>query len=127
MRATSERRSISSASCVDAAEIISTYRSVGGSSPPKRISVRANPCAVASGVRRSWHASETRRAKDVSSGAGMAEPRNLITHDLQASAPEVRIGLSRVGVTGVSKAIRLSHAGTEKLIAAEIDCTVDLD
>jgi GTP cyclohydrolase I/GTP cyclohydrolase-4 len=39
----------------------------------------------------------------------------------------VRIGLSRAGVTGVSKAIRLSHAGAEKLIAAEIDCTVDLD
>ena len=39
----------------------------------------------------------------------------------------MRIGLSRVGVTGVNKAIRLSHAGTEKLIAAEIDCTVDLD
>lgn len=39
----------------------------------------------------------------------------------------MRIGLSRVGVTGVSKAIRLSHAGSEKLIAAEIDCTVDLD
>ena len=39
----------------------------------------------------------------------------------------MRIGLSRVGVTGVGKAIRLSHAGTEKLIAAEIDCTVDLD
>jgi GTP cyclohydrolase-4 len=57
----------------------------------------------------------------------MAEPRNLLTDDLQASAPEVRIGLSRVGVTGVSKAIRLSHAGTEKLISAEIDCTVDLD
>jgi GTP cyclohydrolase IV len=47
--------------------------------------------------------------------------------DLQASAPEVRIGLSRVGVTGVSKAVRLQHAGTEKLIAAEIDCAVDLD
>ena len=39
----------------------------------------------------------------------------------------MRIGLSRVGVTGVSKAIRLSHAGAEKLIAAKIDCTVDLD
>jgi GTP cyclohydrolase IV len=49
------------------------------------------------------------------------------THDLQASPPEVRIGLSRAGVTGVSKAIRLRHAGVEKLIAAEIDCTVDLD
>jgi GTP cyclohydrolase IV len=53
--------------------------------------------------------------------------REILTPDLQASPPEVRIGLSRVGVTGVGKAIRLSHAGTEKLIAAEIDCTVDLD
>ena len=52
--------------------------------------------------------------------------REILTPDLQASPPEVRIGLSRVGVTGVNKAIRLSHAGTEKLIAAEIDCTVDL-
>ena len=39
----------------------------------------------------------------------------------------MRLGLSRAGVTGVSKAIRLGHAGGEKLIAAEIDCTVDLD
>src|SRR5919108_5847961 len=55
------------------------------------------------------------------------EPRNLLTDDLQASTPEVRLGLSRAGVTGASKAIRLSHAGEEKLIAAEIDATVDLD
>ncbi|MFN2466564.1 MAG: GTP cyclohydrolase MptA [Gaiellaceae bacterium] len=47
--------------------------------------------------------------------------------DLQASEPEVRIGLSRAGVTGVSKAIRLRHGDEEKLIAAEIACTVDLD
>jgi GTP cyclohydrolase IV len=53
--------------------------------------------------------------------------REILTPDLQASPPEVRIGLSRVGVTGVNKAIRLSHGGKEKLIAAEIDCTVDLD
>src|SRR5919199_235816 len=53
--------------------------------------------------------------------------RNLLTDDLQASVPEVRLGLSRAGVTGVSKAIRLSHGGEEKLIAAEIDATVDLD
>src|ERR671932_1694039 len=55
------------------------------------------------------------------------EQRNLLTDDLQASAPDVPLGLSRAGVTGVSKAIRLSHAGEEKLIAAEIDATVDLD
>src|SRR5207244_1416170 len=88
--------------------------------------VRAKPWTVASGVRRSWHASETRRAKDVSWEADM-ETRHLLTHDLQASAPEVRLGLSRAGVTGVRKAIRLSHAGSEKLISAEIDCTVDVD
>src|ERR687884_1505238 len=51
----------------------------------------------------------------------------ILTDDLQASSPEVRIGLSRVGVTGVHKAIRISHAGREKLIAAEIECAVDLD
>src|ERR671933_1408991 len=55
------------------------------------------------------------------------ETRNLLTDDLQASAPDVRLGLSRAGVTGVSKAIRLAHGGEEKLIAADIDCTVDLD
>ncbi len=47
--------------------------------------------------------------------------------DLQASVPEVRIGLSRAGVRGISKAIRLRWGGAEKLIAAEIDCSVDLD
>jgi GTP cyclohydrolase I/GTP cyclohydrolase-4 len=47
--------------------------------------------------------------------------------DLQASKPDVRLGLSRAGVQGVSKAIRLRWGGAEKLISAEIDCTVDLD
>jgi GTP cyclohydrolase I/GTP cyclohydrolase-4 len=56
----------------------------------------------------------------------MADSRELLA-DLQASAPEVRLGLSRAGVRGVSKAIRLRWAGAEKLIAAEIDCSVDLD
>jgi GTP cyclohydrolase IV len=41
--------------------------------------------------------------------------------------PEVRLGLSRAGVQGVAKAIRLRWGGAEKLISAEIDCTVDLD
>jgi len=39
----------------------------------------------------------------------------------------VRIGLSRAGVSGVRKAIRIRYGETEKLIAAAIDCTVDLD
>src|SRR5918911_2320008 len=56
----------------------------------------------------------------------MAESRPLLD-DLQASTPEVRLGLSRAGVQGVGKAIRLRWGGAEKLISAEIDCTVDLD
>src|SRR5579862_7627176 len=47
--------------------------------------------------------------------------------DLQASPPEVAIGLSRAGVTGVQKALRIGRGRREKLIAATIDCTVDLD
>jgi GTP cyclohydrolase IV len=56
----------------------------------------------------------------------MAESRHLLD-DLQASTPEVRLGLSRAGVQGVEKAIRLRWGGAEKLISARIDCTVDLD
>jgi GTP cyclohydrolase I/GTP cyclohydrolase-4 len=51
----------------------------------------------------------------------------LFANDLQASAPEVRIGLSRAGVTGVHKAIRLRRGPHEKLVAAQIDCFVDLE
>jgi GTP cyclohydrolase I/GTP cyclohydrolase-4 len=47
--------------------------------------------------------------------------------DLQASTPEIAIGLSRAGVTGVQKAVRIGRGTQEKLIAATIDCTVDLD
>jgi GTP cyclohydrolase I/GTP cyclohydrolase-4 len=51
----------------------------------------------------------------------------LFANDLQASAPEVRIGLSRAGVTGVHKAIRLRRGPYEKLVSARIDCFVDLE
>ena len=47
--------------------------------------------------------------------------------DLQSSEPEVRIGLSRAGVRGVNKAIRLRRGRNEKLVFAEISCSVDLD
>ena len=57
----------------------------------------------------------------------MAESRDLLTHDLQASAPEVELSLTRAGVTRVSKAIRVRHEGRETVMAAEIECTVDLD
>jgi len=56
----------------------------------------------------------------------MAQQRNAVA-DMQASAPEVQLGLTRAGVTGVQKAIRIRHEGREKTFAAEISCTVDLD
>jgi GTP cyclohydrolase IV len=55
-----------------------------------------------------------------------AQSRNLL-EDLQASTPDVRLGLSRAGVRGVSKAIRLRWGDLERLVSADIDCTVDLD
>jgi MptA/FolE2 family GTP cyclohydrolase len=57
----------------------------------------------------------------------MGDERHLLTHDLQASLPDVRIGLSHAGVSGVRKAIRIRYGEIEKLIAADIECTVDLD
>src|ERR671935_1418517 len=100
-----------------------------------RTSVCANPLIVASGVRRSCAASETRRAKDVSECATAAADTNLsevaesrdLLEDLQASPPEVQLGLSRAGVRGLSKAIRLRWGDVERLVAAEIEGTVDLD
>jgi GTP cyclohydrolase-4 len=55
------------------------------------------------------------------------EERLTASPDLQASAPEVRIGLSRAGVTGVQKAVRMQHGKRDALVSAEIDCFVDLD
>jgi GTP cyclohydrolase-4 len=55
------------------------------------------------------------------------EPTEVLAPDLQSSEPEVQIGLSRVGVRGVSKAIRLRRGPHEKLVSAEISCSVDLD
>jgi GTP cyclohydrolase I/GTP cyclohydrolase-4 len=46
--------------------------------------------------------------------------------DMQASAPPVGLALSRAGVTGVHKAIRIRRGDQEILMAAELDCTVDL-
>ena len=58
----------------------------------------------------------------------MDEPRQLLTPDLQASAVRGAARRSRARACAASsKAIRIRHGGSEKLIAAEIDCTVDLD
>src|SRR5438067_3280429 len=50
----------------------------------------------------------------------------LVTPDLQASEPEVQLGLSRAGVQGIAKAIHLRWGRFEQVVSAEIDCTVDL-
>ncbi len=55
------------------------------------------------------------------------EGRVAAASDLQASRPEVPLGLSRVGVTGVEKAVRMQHRGQDALVSATIDCFVDLD
>jgi GTP cyclohydrolase IV len=49
------------------------------------------------------------------------------TVDIQASVPDVQLGLSRAGVTGVQKAVRMQHGGRDALVSAQIDCFVDLD
>ena len=49
-----------------------------------------------------------------------------LDEDLQASSPEIALALSRAGVTGVQKAVRIRRGEAETVMAAVIDCTVDL-
>jgi GTP cyclohydrolase I/GTP cyclohydrolase-4 len=51
---------------------------------------------------------------------------NELAEDLQASAPEIGLALSHAGVRGVQKAVRIRAKGSETVMAAVIDCTVDL-
>jgi GTP cyclohydrolase-4 len=50
----------------------------------------------------------------------------LLLTDVQAQAPPVQLSLSRVGVTGVEKVIRIRHNGIEQLFSAGFECVVDL-
>ena len=52
--------------------------------------------------------------------------RSSIVDDMQASTPDIPLALSRAGVTGVSKAIRIRRGDAETVMAADIECTVDL-
>jgi GTP cyclohydrolase-4 len=47
--------------------------------------------------------------------------------DVQASLPATQVSLSRVGVTGVEKVIRVKADGGENLFYAEFECFVDLN
>jgi GTP cyclohydrolase I/GTP cyclohydrolase-4 len=49
-----------------------------------------------------------------------------VQEDLQASSPEIALALSKAGVSGVQKAVRIRRGDSETVMAAVIDCTVDL-
>jgi len=58
-----------------------------------------------------------------------ANPSTLpaTTPDVQASSPATSVSLSRVGVTGVEKVIRVQADGAENLYHADLECFVDLN
>ena len=57
----------------------------------------------------------------------MDDLTRLLDDDLQALGARRAARPLRAGVIGASKAIRISYGGVEKQIAADIECTVDLD
>src|SRR5947208_1509855 len=65
----------------------------------------------------------------LSSKPAMTAGSRLLTGsptDVQARRPAVHVSLSRVGVTGVRKVVRIRANGSEQLFYAELDCFVDL-
>jgi GTP cyclohydrolase-4 len=56
----------------------------------------------------------------------MNEPTALLGSDIQARRPSTGVSLSRVGVTGVEKIIRIQSNGRRSLFYAELECFVDL-
>jgi GTP cyclohydrolase-4 len=58
--------------------------------------------------------------------AVMAEQSALVGGDVQSRRPSTHVSLSRVGVTGVEKVVRIRSNGREQLFYAELECFVDL-
>jgi GTP cyclohydrolase IV len=56
----------------------------------------------------------------------MTQPTTLGRGDVQARRPATRLSLSRVGVTGVEKVVRVRSNASEQLFYAELECFVDL-
>jgi GTP cyclohydrolase-4 len=56
----------------------------------------------------------------------MPESLSLSGPDVQAQPPTVQVGLSRVGVTGIEKIVRVRQNGEEQLFSARLECFVDL-
>ena len=51
---------------------------------------------------------------------------SIAAPDVQSERPSLHVSLSRVGVTGVEKVIRLRANGSEQLFYARLECFVDL-
>src|SRR5919201_6617310 len=49
------------------------------------------------------------------------------TRDAQAQRPSTQLSLTRVGVSGVEKVLRVKINSTERLYYAELECFVDLN
>ncbi len=60
-------------------------------------------------------------------GASKGRSPSLEAPDVQARRPVTSLSLSRVGVTGVEKILRISANGSEQLYHAELECYVDLN
>jgi GTP cyclohydrolase IV len=56
----------------------------------------------------------------------LAVPGALPDDDVQARRPATHVSLTRVGVTGVEKVIRIGVDGAEQMFFAELECFVDL-
>jgi GTP cyclohydrolase-4 len=56
----------------------------------------------------------------------MIERSASLGSDVQARRPSTHLSLSRVGVTGVEKVVRVRSNGSEQLFYAELECFVDL-
>jgi GTP cyclohydrolase IV len=56
----------------------------------------------------------------------MLERSAPLGSDVQARRPATHLSLSRVGVTGVEKVVRVRSNGAEQLFYAELECYVDL-
>jgi GTP cyclohydrolase I/GTP cyclohydrolase-4 len=53
-------------------------------------------------------------------------PSATVLTDVQSQSPPLALSLSRVGVTGIEKVIRLRQNGVEQLFSARFECVIEL-
>jgi GTP cyclohydrolase IV len=70
----------------------------------------------------SWSRASVRYACAVAQTSTPAEDVRAPDTDVQALAPQIRLGLTRVGLTGVEKVVRIR----DELFSAQLECFVDL-